>query len=97
MQRPTAATPLLLTTAAAFFGGFALTLEGLGPTEAPAAFDNHTNGFISQADRLMHDGLTLTFTDAILRHAGEATGVITAFKALTPLVQNKIITFLKSL
>ena len=50
MHRPTAATTLLLTTAAAFFGGFALTLEGLGPTEAPAAFDNKTNGFISQTD-----------------------------------------------
>jgi len=50
MHRPTAATTLLLTTAAAFFGAFALTLEGLGPTEAPAAFDNQTNGFISQTD-----------------------------------------------
>ena len=45
----------------------------------------------------MHDGLTLTFKEAILRHGGEASAVITAFNALLPVAQNKIITFLKSL
>src|SRR2546426_8492887 len=49
-MRPNAATRLLLTMTAAFFGGLVLTLEGLGPTEAPAAFDNKTNGFLSQTD-----------------------------------------------
>ena len=34
-------------------------------------------------DRLMHDGATLTFREAIRRHAGEATGVISNFKALS--------------
>ena len=48
-------------------------------------------------DRLMHDGLALTFKEAILRHGGEASGVRASFQALLPLLQNQIITFLKSL
>jgi CxxC motif-containing protein (DUF1111 family) len=48
-------------------------------------------------DRLMHDGLTFTFKEAILRHGGEAGMVIAAFRALLPPAQNQIITFLKSL
>jgi CxxC motif-containing protein (DUF1111 family) len=45
----------------------------------------------------MHDGETLTFNESILRHAGEATGVINSYRALTSAQQNQIITFLKSL
>jgi CxxC motif-containing protein (DUF1111 family) len=45
----------------------------------------------------MHDGLSLTFTDSILRHAGEATGVINNFRALTSAQRNQIVTFLQSL
>ena len=48
-------------------------------------------------DRHMHDGLSLTFTDAILRHAGEATGVTNNFRALTNTQRGQIITFLQSL
>jgi CxxC motif-containing protein (DUF1111 family) len=48
-------------------------------------------------DRHMHDGLSLTFTDAILRHAGEARGVTNNFRGLSSTQQNQIITFLKSL
>jgi CxxC motif-containing protein (DUF1111 family) len=48
-------------------------------------------------DRHMHDGLSLTFTDSILRHAGEATGVINNFRALTSAQRNQIVTFLQSL
>ena len=48
-------------------------------------------------DRHMHDGLSLTFTDAILRHAGEATGVINNFRALNSTQRNQIVTFLQSL
>jgi CxxC motif-containing protein (DUF1111 family) len=48
-------------------------------------------------DRLMHDGLTYTFNEAILRHGGEASGVRAQFQALSPTQQNQIITFLKSL
>jgi len=48
-------------------------------------------------DRLMHDGLTYTFKEAILRHGGEASGVRAQFQLLPPMQQNQIITFLKSL
>jgi CxxC motif-containing protein (DUF1111 family) len=48
-------------------------------------------------DRHMHDGLSLTFTDAILRHAGEARDVTARFRALSATQQNQIVTFLQSL
>jgi CxxC motif-containing protein (DUF1111 family) len=48
-------------------------------------------------DRHMHDGLSLTFTDAILRHAGEATIVTNRFRALTGTQQSNLIVFLQSL
>jgi len=48
-------------------------------------------------NRLMHDGESLTFTDAINRHAGEASGVTAAFNALTPAQKAELITFLTSL
>jgi len=47
--------------------------------------------------RHMHDGESLTFTDAILRHAGEATTVINRFRALTANQRNQIVVFLQSL
>jgi CxxC motif-containing protein (DUF1111 family) len=48
-------------------------------------------------DRHMHDGASLTFTDAILRHAGEARNVTSLFRQLTNAQQNQIVTFLQSL
>ena len=48
-------------------------------------------------DRHMHDGASLTFTDAILRHAGEATTVTNRFRTLSGTQQSQIITFLQSL
>jgi CxxC motif-containing protein (DUF1111 family) len=48
-------------------------------------------------DRHMHDGNSLTFTDAILRHAGEARGVLNQFRALAGTQQSQIVTFLHSL
>jgi len=48
-------------------------------------------------DRHMHDGATLTFNESILRHAGEARGVISNYRGLSSTQQNQIITFLKSL
>ena len=48
-------------------------------------------------DRHMHDGASLTFNESILRHAGEARGVINNYRALTSTQQNQLITFLKSL
>ncbi|HZP48016.1 MAG TPA: di-heme oxidoredictase family protein [Vicinamibacterales bacterium] len=48
-------------------------------------------------DRHMHDGATLTFNEAILRHAGEAAGVTSNYRSLTAAQQNQIVAFLKSL
>ncbi len=46
---------------------------------------------------LMHDGASLTFRDAILRHRGEASGVTAHFEKLSDAEQGAIIEFLKSL
>jgi len=48
-------------------------------------------------DRLMHDGDSMTRNAAILRHDGEATSVINAYKALSNTQKNQLITFLNSL
>ncbi|MGZ4866444.1 MAG: di-heme oxidoredictase family protein, partial [Candidatus Angelobacter sp.] len=48
-------------------------------------------------DRLMHDLLTFTRNEAILRHAGEATGVINNYRSLSTTQKNQLITFLQSL
>src|SRR3954471_20302967 len=48
-------------------------------------------------DRHMHDGATLTFSESILRHGGEATFVINNYRSLNATQQNQIVTFLKSL
>ena len=47
--------------------------------------------------RLMHDGATVTFDEAIRRHAGEAASVTSNYNSLSTTQQNQIITFLKSL
>jgi CxxC motif-containing protein (DUF1111 family) len=47
--------------------------------------------------RLMHDGASVTFRDAILRHAGEAKHVTAQFEKLKSEDQEAIIEFLKSL
>ncbi len=48
-------------------------------------------------NRLMHDGLSFTFTEAIQRHAGEAQGVTNTFNQLSSSQRNAIIAFLTSL
>lgn len=48
-------------------------------------------------NRLMHDGLSLTMNDAILRHAGEATFVINNYRFLSTRQRNNLLTFLRSL
>lgn len=47
--------------------------------------------------RLMHDGRSVTLTDAILRHKGEAEEVTEQFRRLTPKERDDLLTFLKSL
>jgi CxxC motif-containing protein (DUF1111 family) len=46
---------------------------------------------------LMHDGMSMTFRDAILRHRGEASSVTARFEKLSKADQDAIIEFLKSL
>jgi CxxC motif-containing protein (DUF1111 family) len=47
--------------------------------------------------RLMHDGVSATFTDAIGRHRGEASHVTQEFEKLTPAEKKALLTFLLSL
>jgi CxxC motif-containing protein (DUF1111 family) len=46
---------------------------------------------------MMHDGTSLTFRDAILRHGGEAAHVTQQFEKLKKEDQEAIIEFLQSL
>jgi CxxC motif-containing protein (DUF1111 family) len=48
-------------------------------------------------DRLMHDGATVSRTDAVLRHRNEAAGAASNFNALSVASQNDVINFLNSL
>ena len=48
-------------------------------------------------NRLMHDGVTVTLRDAILRHRGEAEQATNGFKKLPAKDQDAILEFLKSL
>ncbi len=48
-------------------------------------------------NRLMHDGESLTFNDAILRHAGEATFVTNNYRNLSTANKNRLQRFLESL
>jgi CxxC motif-containing protein (DUF1111 family) len=45
----------------------------------------------------MHDGASLTFPEAILRHQGEALHVTKKFEKLKPTEKEALIDFLKSL
>jgi CxxC motif-containing protein (DUF1111 family) len=47
--------------------------------------------------RFMHDGLSMTMTDAIQRHAGEATGVVRNFRSLSAQDRARLLKFLNSL
>jgi CxxC motif-containing protein (DUF1111 family) len=48
-------------------------------------------------NRLMHDGLSFTREEAILRHAGQATAVTTLYKGLSAADRAKLMAFLNSL
>jgi len=47
--------------------------------------------------RLMHDGLTFTLNDAIMRHAGQALGSAQSYAALSNRQKVRLVAFLKSL
>jgi CxxC motif-containing protein (DUF1111 family) len=48
-------------------------------------------------NRHMHDGTSLTFTDAILRHGNEAAGTVSNYRSLSATQRTQIVTFLRSL
>jgi len=48
-------------------------------------------------NELMHDGGNYTRNESILRHAGEATNVINAYRGLTTTQKNQLIQFINSL
>ncbi len=48
-------------------------------------------------DRLMHDGLSFTRNDAILRHAGQASAAAARYRTLPILQKNQLMAFLSSL
>src|SRR5258707_115588 len=50
MTRPRTIAVVLTAAAASYLSVFSLTLQGQSSTEAPAGFDNRTNGFESQAE-----------------------------------------------
>src|SRR5262245_36521691 len=51
MQQPRAMVVCLTVAAAAYVGSFSIVVEGQsGASEAPAAFDNQSNGFLSPTD-----------------------------------------------
>ena len=47
--------------------------------------------------RYMHDGLSFTLNEAILRHGGEATLVSLNYRFLSTTERNSLLTFLRSL
>src|SRR5437773_3663112 len=61
MRRPNPAMVVLAAATAVFLGSLSLTVQGQGgATEAPAGFDNLTNGFLTQPD---FDAAKLTFEE----------------------------------
>jgi CxxC motif-containing protein (DUF1111 family) len=48
-------------------------------------------------NRLMHDGMSLTFDEAIRRHGGEARGVTSRFNQLNTTQRSVLLKFLRSL
>ncbi|HKB14098.1 MAG TPA: di-heme oxidoredictase family protein [Vicinamibacterales bacterium] len=50
MKRDQATRNLLIIVTAGFLGSFTLAVYGQGASEAPAGFDNLTNGFVTQAE-----------------------------------------------
>ena len=47
--------------------------------------------------RFMHDNASITLSDAIARHAGEASATVAAFNGLSSLQKQQLLTFLNSL
>jgi CxxC motif-containing protein (DUF1111 family) len=78
---------------------FGRAYRGLQPSMEPTANRLRTPPLwgVRQRPRLMHDGRSLTFTAAILRHQGEAAVERRKFLALKPAEKQQVLTFLRSL
>ncbi len=79
---------------------YKITWKNLSPT----AFDSTANKMrtaplwgVRLRPRLMHDGASLTFEDAIRRHRGEAFEAAFRFKVLAPRDREALLEFLRSL
>jgi len=68
-----------------------------GPPDTANKFRTAPLWGLRTHDRLMHDGLSLTRNDAILRHGGEAAGVVNNYRGLSSRQKNQLLTFLDSL
>jgi len=79
---------------------YSITWKNLSPKE----FENGANKVrtaplwgVRMRPRLMHDGASLTFSDAILRHRGEAARVTGKFQRLKSSEKEALLEFLRSL
>jgi CxxC motif-containing protein (DUF1111 family) len=79
---------------------YSITWKNLSPKE----FDSTANKIrtaplwgVRMRPRLMHDGASLTFSDAIVRHHGEAAHVTERFEKLKPGEKDALLEFLRSL
>lgn len=52
---------------------------------------------LRMCNRLIHDGLSFTLTEAIQRHAGQATSVTRRYAALNAAQKAQVLAFLNSL
>ncbi len=68
-----------------------------GPPDTANKFRTGPLWGLRTRDRLMHDGLSFTRNDAILRHAGEATFVINNYRSLSSQQKSQVLQFLGSL
>jgi CxxC motif-containing protein (DUF1111 family) len=79
---------------------YSITWKNLSPKE----FENSANKIrtaplwgVRMRPRLMHDGASLTFSDAILRHHGEAEEVTRKFEKLKSGEKDALLEFLRAL
>jgi CxxC motif-containing protein (DUF1111 family) len=89
------------------YGDFLLHDIGTGdgiPVQPTAEFASTANQIrtaplwaLRTRNRLMHDGLSFTREEAILRHAGQAAAVTAAYQALGPQEKATLVAFLNSL
>jgi CxxC motif-containing protein (DUF1111 family) len=68
-----------------------------GPVDTANKFRTAPLWGLRTRDRLMHDGLSFTRQDAILRHRGEAAFVIRNYRSLSFLQRNQLLQFLNTL